>query len=1240
MKIGKRIVDNEQITKNKRKWHFLTLLIVTCSLLIVPGCNNFFHDLIPPDGDRITSFIVEGQIDNAIITDNTITVMVEKGTNIHALIPRIEISKGASIIPITLDYIKAAFPGADLMKEAMALYTTTDLPGYVRELIRQNPDFNVPAIDISIDFSPPVSFFVISGQGSMREYIVRVTEDTRRPQIYAMRFAKYDNPELVIDALCVINESAKTITAQALYPVEMPYLSYALVPSFDILGERLEFDGVPVESGIDDVQFSAGLDTPQTATVTVKRGVDESVDYTLTIVFTEDPDSVRSITDFRFTKADNSLIAANAVATIINTGSTGTINVTVFYSGAEPSWLIPRFVSPGTVSVGGATQTTGVTGQDYSSPLEYRVVSRNGQYTRTYTVTVTFVSLSADAPRITSFGFSHALNPDLVQDTTATINHDAGLIIIDAYYGGPSAPETLVPEFTAEGLVKVFGSVQLSGASAQDFRRELRYTVTNPENSLLMREYRVQTRLARDTSSDASITAFGFYPLDNPGLADALTAKIDQATGKISLYAPVGSGVTQREMVPRFTAAGTVSVNDAPQISGLTGQTFDAPLIYTVKSANGINTRDYTVDVRELMSTIYVKHDAHGQNDGTNWTDAFISLQAACEAALQFPEDVPKELWIAAGTYKPSTSGNSEEYFPLTANTSYIGGFAGGETSKSERNVAANKVIISGDLGGGVYSYNLFGAFNGNTALAVNGDVSFDGVEFTLARAVGSGGRANGAALNAMLETGSEMSVRNCSFSDLQAPNGSMVHSNGGKLAITGTSVNNITARYGIYGYNLSGVEISDLPLQDIGYGLYFTNCSGNIEINSIDLRNISSNGFYFLNCSADIELNSVILHSISGNGIYITGGSGKKELSGITGNNISGSYGVYVNTSGSSIQISEAELRNVSGSNGIYASGGNIVIEGVSVENVPNGRGMYIDTNATAQILGCTIKDTKSTGNGGGIYLTGTGSAEIYDTLIEDVEATHGGGIYTVISQLTISHSIITNAKAPIGGGVCVRDSNATLILISGEILNNTAPQAGGGVYMMGGTFIMEGGKISGNTTPNYGGGVDLSNGTFVMNGGEISNNTAAPNDSSMSYGGGVYVSSGTFIMNGGTISGNTVGYNGSWSGTGGGVFVYSNGTFTMKNGEILGNTAYSVGGGLGVQGTFTKTGGTIYGYSAGDLNNSNVAKDSSGTVRSNSGHAVYVYVQSSPAERRETTAGPAVNLDSSVAGAAGGWE
>jgi hypothetical protein len=164
----------------------------------------------------------------------------------------------------------------------------------------------------------------------------------------------------------------------------------------------------------------------------------------------------------------------------------------------------------------------------------------------------------------------------------------------------------------------------------------------------------------------------------------------------------------------------------------------------------------------------------------------------------------------------------------------------------------------------------------------------------------------------------------------------------------------------------------------------------------------------------------------------------------------------------------------------------------------------------------------------------------------------------------------------------------------------------------------------------------VSIYGGSLVMtDGAKITGNNASYSNYG---GGGVCVNSGTFTMSGGVISGNTSDYGG-----GGGVSVGS-GTFTMHGGEISGNTATDGGGGVYVDyyngnGTFTKPGGTITGY-ASDTANGNAVKDSSGVVQSNKGHAVCVYMDFSPDKRRETSAGPGVNMDSSVSGAEGGWE
>jgi hypothetical protein len=140
--------------------------------------------------------------------------------------------------------------------------------------------------------------------------------------------------------------------------------------------------------------------------------------------------------------------------------------------------------------------------------------------------------------------------------------------------------------------------------------------------------------------------------------------------------------------------------------------------------------------------------------------------------------------------------------------------------------------------------------------------------------------------------------------------------------------------------------------------------------------------------------------------------------------------------------------------------------------------------------------------------------------------------------------------------------------------------------------------------------------------------------NNGSDGDGGVVYVASnGTFTMTGGTILGNTAG---SGGGSGGGVGVYG-GTFNMYGGTISGNST-AFGGGVSVtNGTFIKTGGTIYGND-GTPNSNTATNSTSGTPPTSYGHAVYV---SSGQKYRNTTAGPGVNLDSNkTAQQGGGWE
>jgi hypothetical protein len=98
----------------------------------------------------------------------------------------------------------------------------------------------------------------------------------------------------------------------------------------------------------------------------------------------------------------------------------------------------------------------------------------------------------------------------------------------------------------------------------------------------------------------------------------------------------------------------------------------------------------------------YVKPTASGSGDGASWANASSDLQAMINASA-----AGDSVWVAAGTYKPTAwptgcSGciDPRDYtFHVKDGVNLYGGFAGTETDLSQRDIAANETILSGDLG-------------------------------------------------------------------------------------------------------------------------------------------------------------------------------------------------------------------------------------------------------------------------------------------------------------------------------------------------------------------------------------------------------------------------------------------------------------------------------------------------------------------------------------------------------------
>jgi hypothetical protein len=94
--------------------------------------------------------------------------------------------------------------------------------------------------------------------------------------------------------------------------------------------------------------------------------------------------------------------------------------------------------------------------------------------------------------------------------------------------------------------------------------------------------------------------------------------------------------------------------------------------------------------------THYVKWNATGTNDGSSWANAYTDLQPALAAASS-----GDEIWVAAGTYKPTSTTDRTISFNLKNGVAIYGGFAGTEPSRAQRNPQTNLTVLSGDIGAG-----------------------------------------------------------------------------------------------------------------------------------------------------------------------------------------------------------------------------------------------------------------------------------------------------------------------------------------------------------------------------------------------------------------------------------------------------------------------------------------------------------------------------------------------------------
>ena len=678
-----------------------------------------------PAEKNILSFSVgePPQLGHSVIGAKTVDFEVKAGTEVRALTVQATVSPHAVLIPLTEPYLVPLLQnlGMDPLSVLSGYITAPNKEAYLRALFAPvNLSSVTVPLNKPIDFTNSVQFAVLGNDKDVKLYTARCKQTVTGAVLKNFGFSKVKNSVLVKDGTVRIDRTAKTVTAELFYPVEYAGSgAFSLYCDVAYAGDAavIEYKGTRYDAA-DNIPF-----TPENASgaqyhlgsaeakIIISFGA-EQTEYRLFISFKEDPDTSRSITDFRFTKDKNSELKTLSMAAIANDGHEGTITATVLYTGsAKPESLIPTFITPGTVTVNGAAQTSGVDAQDFRKTLTYICTSRDGQYTRKYTVKIRFVYAEPAQSLLKTFRFPAGVNP-LTKDSEGRIDQTAHTVHISAHYAGEK-PKKLIPEFSATGEVTVDALTQSSGFSAQDFEYPVYYKVTDPGDPSTYTIYAVTVHFEYSADSGCELTEFKLLTQDNPSLTQDVTAFISAHSGVI--YALLPRGADAANLIPRFTARGRVTVDGVEQTSGETAADFSEPVEYKVTSENGLQTKTYRVTLQQAGGIIYVDPKATGRGNGSTWEDAFTNLEAALQKANEMPAEVSAELWLSKHLISPK-----EKRYELKRTLTLRGGFLGIETEADQRN-KGNKSVL------GVYT-----VFFSDTP--VRGTLTFDGIEFTYDR--------------------------------------------------------------------------------------------------------------------------------------------------------------------------------------------------------------------------------------------------------------------------------------------------------------------------------------------------------------------------------------------------------------------------------------------------------------------------------------------------------------------------
>ena len=405
---------------------------------------------------------------------------------------------------------------------------------------------------------------------------------------------------------------------------------------------------------------------------------------------------------------------------------------------------------------------------------------------------------------------------------------------------------------------------------------------------------------------------------------------------------------------------------------------------------------------------IYVNAGATGLRTGTDWANALTELQDALLVAAQSPG--VSEIWVAAGTYRSTTTGDRTASFRLKNALAIYGGFAGTETAREQRDTAANPTILSGDLnadddGGSNLVDNLYHVV---IADQVDGSAVLDG--FTIRG--GYANEGNNISGAGMYCQNASPVVARCRFeANVAAVNGAgMLNQNS-----TPTVKNCVFAGNTALG---SGGGMLNLNSSPVLTGCTFESNQANI---GGALANQNGSQPTLTNCT-------------------------------FTGNTAAESAGAVANSGGAAQFIDCSFTSNSSAVGGAVQNANTAAPLFAGCTFTENGSqqdgGAMLNVIDVAAVLSrCTFRSNAAGRSGGAISNSSKSNAILMNCAFEGNSAlTGGGGLFNLVSDPVVMNCTFSGNTGGVGGAMLNRD-NAAPAVTNCTFSANQA-NLGGGIY------------------------------------------------------------------------------------------------------------------------------------------------------------------------------------------------